>query len=82
MPKVVKASDKKRMDKLDYYHMPYSRQEKKIPSFMQRVVLPFFGKIAAVTKRLSPSNIIENTRKKLELAGVYERIKCGTCTWP
>ncbi|MCG9479701.1 MAG: type II secretion system F family protein [Actinomycetia bacterium] len=74
MPKIVKPTDKKRMDKLDYYQMPYSREEKKIPSFMERVVLPFFGKIAAVTKRLSPSNIVENTRRKLELAGAYERI--------
>ncbi|MGM0368622.1 MAG: type II secretion system F family protein [Actinomycetota bacterium] len=74
MPKVVKAKDKKRIDRLSYYEMPYAKKEKKVPSFFERMILPLAGKIAGITKRLSPSNIIGNTKRKLELAGVYERV--------
>lgn len=63
LPKVVRVKNKKAINKLSYYEMPYSKGEKKIPSFFERMILPVLGKIAGLTKRLSSSNITENTKE-------------------
>ncbi|MEA2016605.1 MAG: type II secretion system F family protein [Actinomycetota bacterium] len=60
--------------RLSYYSMR-EKEEVRIPSFFERVIMPLFRKIANVTRRFNPKGVTETTRHKLELAGMLERIE-------
>ncbi len=74
MPAVVKAKPARSMDKLSYYQITPESREKRDASFLERMAIPFFAKIAGLVKRLSPANIAESTKHKLELAGMFEKM--------
>ncbi|MGM0366844.1 MAG: type II secretion system F family protein [Actinomycetota bacterium] len=74
MPAVVKVKPKRAMDKLSQYQITPSQQERKQTSFIERMVIPLFGRIAGLVKRLSPANMAESTKHKLELAGIFEKV--------
>jgi len=74
MPAMVKAKPKRSMAKLSYYQIASSKKEERTASFFERMAVPLFRKIASLVKRLSPANIVESTKHKLELAGIYEKV--------
>lgn len=75
MPVVVKSSPKQStVSKLSYYTTITEKKEEVVPSFFERVVLPFFRCIAYVVKRIGPKGIIESSKHKLELAGILETV--------
>jgi len=64
------------ISRLSYYSMR-EKEEVGIPSFFERVIMPFFRKIANVTRRFNPRGVTETTRHKLELAGILDRIEAN-----
>lgn len=74
LPAVAKNRPKRSMDKLSYYQITPQSQAKEQLSFFERTAMPLFSKIGGLVKRLSPANIAESTKHKLELAGMYEKV--------
>ena len=46
--------------------------------FSERVVMPFMRRLCEISTRFTPQNVLENTRKKLELAGNPGRMDAST----
>ena len=46
--------------------------------FSERVVMPFMRRLGEISTRFTPQNVLENTRKKLELAGNPGRMDAST----
>jgi tight adherence protein C len=46
--------------------------------FSDRVVMPFMRRLGEISTRFTPQNVLENTRKKLELAGNPGRMDAST----
>lgn len=69
---ILKKKPGSSISRLSYYTTTTQKKEDTIPSFFERMVMPFFKKIAFLVKKISPSGIVDSTRHKLELAGSLE----------
>ena len=74
LPVVLKKGSKSNISKVVYYGKDAGKQGEAIPSFTDRIMRPFFSKIAAVVKKSSAKEIIEETNHKLEMAGLMDTV--------
>jgi tight adherence protein C len=74
LPAVLKKGSKSNISKVVYYGKDAGKGIEAIPSFTDRMVKPFFSKIAAVVKKSSAKEIIEETNHKLEMAGIMDTV--------
>ena len=74
LPVVLKKGSKSNISKVVYYGKDAGKQGEAIPSFTDRIMRPFFSKIAAVVKKSSAKEIIEETNHKLEMAGIMDTV--------
>ncbi len=51
-----------------------TKEQKTVPSFSIRVLIPALRRVADLVRRISPRGVVESTRRKLELAGILEAV--------
>ena len=73
MPVILKRRPGSSISRLSYYTTSAQKKDA-VPSFFERMAVPFFNKIAFIVKKISPSGIVGSTRHKLELAGSFETL--------
>ena len=74
LPVVLKKGSKSSISKVVYYGKDAGKKEDVIPSFTERILRPFFSKIAAIFKKLSAKEILDETSHKLDLAGILDTV--------
>ena len=74
LPVVLKKGSKSNISKVIYYGKDAGKGSEIIPPFSDRILRPFFSKIASVVKRSSAKEVIEATNHKLEMAGIMDTV--------
>jgi tight adherence protein C len=74
LPVVLKKGSKSNISKVIYYGKDAGKKDDVIPSFNDRIMRPFFSKVAAIIKKFSAKEITEETNHKLEMAGIMETV--------
>ena len=74
LPVILKKSSRSSISKIAYYGKDAGRKGNEIPSFTDRVMRPFFSKVAAIVKNFSAKEIIEETKHRLDLAGILDTV--------
>ena len=68
-PVLRKKGTKSAIKRISFYSTASKKEGEELPSFFQRVLVPFLSKIASFVKRISPKGIVTANRRRLELAG-------------
>ena len=68
-PVLRKKGTKSAIKRISFYSTTSKKEGEELPSFFQRVLVPFLSKIASFVKRISPKGIVAANRRRLELAG-------------
>ncbi len=71
-PVLRKKGTKSAVKRISFYSATSKKEGEELPSFFQRVMVPFLSKIASFVKRVSPKGIVAANRRRLELAGNNE----------
>ena len=71
-PVLRKKGTKSAVKRISFYSTTSKKEGEELPSFFQRVMVPFLSKIASFVKRVSPKGIVAANRRRLELAGNSE----------
>ena len=74
LPPVLKKTPKSKISKVAQYGKDKGQDVEEVPSFSDRVLKPFFSRTASVVKRMNAKEVIEDTRRKLQLAGIDESV--------
>jgi tight adherence protein C len=72
LPVVLKKGSKSSIGKVAYFGKDAGKKESTVPSFAERIIQPFFSKVASIFKKLSAKEILEETSHRLDLAGILE----------
>ncbi|TET49299.1 MAG: type II secretion system F family protein [Actinomycetota bacterium] len=72
LPVLRKKGTKSAVSRISFYSTIAKKDGEEIPSFFQRVMVPFLSKIASFVKRISPKGVIAANKRRLELAGSSE----------
>ena len=68
-PVLRKKGTKSAIKRISFYSTISKKEGEELPSFFQRVLVPFLSKTASFVKRISPKGIVAANRRRLELAG-------------
>lgn len=74
LPVVLKKGSKSSISKIVYYGKDAGKKDDVIPSFADRILKPFFSQIAALFKKFSAKEILDETSHKLDLAGILDSV--------
>ena len=74
LPTVLKKTPKSKISKILQYGKDKGQQVEEVPSFSDRVLRPFYSRLSSVVKRMNAKEVIEDTRHRLELAGIEESV--------
>ncbi len=74
LPPVLRKTPRSKISKISQYGKDKGKEVEEIPPISERVFRPFFSRTASVVKRMGAKGIIEETRHKLELAGIEESV--------
>ena len=74
LPVFLKKGSKGSISKIVYYGKDANKKGEAILSFTDRILQPFFSKIAEIFKKLSPKEILNETSLKLSLAGIVDTV--------
>ena len=74
IPVVLKRNPRSTISQLPYYSAATQKRESVAPSLFERMIIPFFTRIASLVKRISPVGVVESTKHRLELTGSLEAV--------
>jgi tight adherence protein C len=74
LPAVLKKTRKSKISKIVHYGKDKEQESDEVPSFSDRVLRPFFSRIASVSKKMGTKELVRETNHKLELAGIEETV--------
>lgn len=71
-PVLRKKGAKSAINRISFYSTAAKKEGEEMPSFFQRVMMPFLSRVAVFVKRISPKGVVAANRRRLELAGSSE----------
>ena len=63
-----------RLAKLSFFDIKVKKEHPN-PTFVERIVLPVFRKFLSLLMRFLPRNLVESVSKRMELAGIQDKVK-------
>ena len=74
MPAFKKNAPASSLGKLSFFDIK-GKKESLYPSFIERMILPVFRKFLSISRKVLPRNLVESVNRRLELAGIQDKVK-------